>query len=65
MSNEMVVQVALWTDVAGHLSNNIRVIGTSPVRVSATGSEMMGARLRQLVIQSDSAKAVIMAIRAA
>ncbi len=65
VSNEIVVQVATWTDVDGHLSNDIRAMGTPATRVFAVRGEMMVARLRQLAIQRDWAKAAIIVIRAA
>ena len=65
LSNEVVAQVALWTDVVGHLSNTIRANATPQARVLAEGSEMVAARLRHLAVLSDGAKSVIILIRAA
>ena len=64
MPNEVICQVALWVDVVGHLSNDIRVRGTTPTRAFRDGWEMIRARLRQLAVQSDLARAVIIVIRA-
>ncbi len=65
LSNEIVAQLALWTDVVGHLSNAIRAKATPPARVLAEGGEMVAARLRHLAVLSDGAKSVIILIRAA
>ena len=62
---DVVVQVALWTDVVGHCANDARAVGTAPARVFVEGEEMFGARLRFLAVQSDSARTVIRQIRAA
>ena len=64
MPNEVICQVALWVDVVGHLSNDIRARGTTPTRAFRDGGEMIRARLRQLAVQSDLARAVIIVIRA-
>ncbi len=64
MPKEVVLQVALWIDVVGHLSNDIRALGTTPARVVLDGGEMVKAHLRQLAVQSDEARAVIRLIRA-
>ena len=63
MPKEVVCQVALWVDVVGHLSNDMRAQGTSPTRALIDGAEMIKARLRQLAVQSNEASAVISAIR--
>ena len=63
LPNEVVCQVALWADVVGHLSNDIRARGTTPTRAFRDGGEMIRARLRQLAVQSDQARAVINFIR--
>jgi hypothetical protein len=63
LSEEVVPQVALWVDVVGHLSNDMRAQGTSPTRALIDGAEMIKARLRQLAVQSNEASAVISAIR--
>jgi hypothetical protein len=65
MPNEVVCQVALWADVVGHLTNDMRARGTTPSRALMDGGEMIRARLRQLAVQSDPARAVISVIRAA
>jgi hypothetical protein len=65
LSGEDVPQVALWADVVGHLSNDIRALGMSPTRALLEGEGMMAARLRQLALQSDGARAVIRLIRVA
>ncbi len=65
MPKEDVLLVALWIDVVGHLSNDIRVLGTTPARAFLDGAEMIRARLRQLAIQSDAASAVIRVVSAA
>jgi hypothetical protein len=65
MPKEDVCQVALWVDVVGHLSNDLRALGTSPSRALRDGAEMIRARLRQLAVQSEEARAVISLIRAA
>ena len=62
---EVCVQIAVWTDVVGHLSNDIRATGIPVAVVAGSGEAMMDARLRQLAIQSDGAKAVILSIRTA
>jgi hypothetical protein len=59
------VQVALWTDVVGHCANDIRAAGATPSRAFEEGGDMMTARLRFLAVQSDSARTVILRIRAA
>ncbi len=64
MPNEVVCQVALWADVVGHLTNDMRARGTTPSRALMDGGEMIRARLRQLAVQSDLARAVIIVIRA-
>mgnify|MGYP000429535885 CR=1 FL=1 len=63
LSEEVVPQVALWVDVVGHLSNDMRAQGTSPTRALIDGAEMIKARLRQLAVQSNEASVVISAIR--
>ena len=65
LPNEVVPQVALWTDVVGHLSNDIRANATPPTRVLAIGADMVAARLRHLAVLCDGAGAVITLIRAA
>jgi hypothetical protein len=65
LSNEAASQVAIWTDVVGHLSNDIRANATSPTRVLAEGADMMEARLRHLSVLCDGAGAVIRLIRVA
>ncbi len=65
LSNDLCEQLALWSDVVGHMSNDIRAMGTSPSRVFSDGAGVMIARLRQIVVQSDEARAVISEIRAA
>ncbi len=65
LSNEIVAQLALWTDVVGHLSNATRANATPPARVLAEGGEMLAARLRHLAVLCDGAKSVIIVIRAA
>ena len=64
LPNEVVPQVALWTDVVGHCANDIRSQGISPAQVRRGSGGMFAARLRQLALQSDSARAVISSIRA-
>jgi hypothetical protein len=58
-----ILEVALWVDVVGHLSNDMRALGMSPTRTLLEGGDMMVARLRQLAVQSDAARAVIRGIR--
>jgi hypothetical protein len=65
MSDLVISQAALWSDVVGHCANDIRMQGLSPERVFREGGGMFTARLRQLAVQSDSARAVICLIRAA
>ncbi len=65
LSNEAVSQVVIWSDVVGHLSNDIRANATSPIRVLEIGADMVEARLRHLSVLSDGAGAVIRLIRAA
>jgi hypothetical protein len=65
LPNEVVPQIALWTDVVGHLSNSIRANAIPPSRVLVEGEDMMEARLRHLSVQSDGAGAVISLIRVA
>ena len=65
LAPEVVVQLALWTDVVGHCANDIRAAGTAPAQVLAVGHEMMAARLRFLAVQSDLSRDVIRGIRAA
>jgi hypothetical protein len=65
LAPDVVVQLALWSDVVGHCANDIRACGTAPARVLAVGHEMMAARLRFLALQSDGTRAVIRRIRAA
>ena len=65
LSPDVCVQIAIWTDVVGHLSNDIRA-GSAPAPVNdEAGEGMVHARLRQLAVQCDGAKAVITVIRAA
>ena len=65
LSPDVCVQIAIWTDVVGHLSNDIRA-GSAPAPVNdEAGEGMVHARLRQLAVQCDGAKAVIIVIRAA
>ena len=63
LPSDAIVQLALWTDVVGHLSNDSRLTGISPTRVLREGVGMIGARLRQLAVQSDQARGVIGSIR--
>ncbi len=65
LPNEAVPQVAIWTDIVGHLSNDIRANATPSNLVLATGADMIVARLRHLSVLSDGAGAVISLIRAA
>jgi hypothetical protein len=65
LAPDVVVQLALWTDVVGHCANDARAAGTAPARVLAEGHEMMNARLRFLAVQSDCSRVVIQRIRAA
>ena len=65
LAPDVVVQLALWTDIVGHCANDVRALGTAPARVLADGLEMMNARLRFLAVQSDCSGAVIRRIRAA
>ncbi len=65
MPKEVVLQIALWVDVIGHLSNDSRALGISPSRSFLDGGELIKTRLRQLAVQSDEARAVIRGIRTA
>ncbi len=65
LTSEAVLEVALWVDVVGHLSYDMRALGMSPMRTLLEGEDMMSARLRQLALQSEEARAVIRAIRVA
>ena len=65
MPNEVIVQVALWTDVVGHLSNDIRANATLPSRFLVAGKDMIEARLRHLAVLCDGTGAVIRLIGAA
>ncbi len=65
LAPDVVVQLALWSDVVGHCANDIRAAGTAPALVLAVGHEMMAARLRFLAVQSDLSRDVIRGIRAA
>ncbi len=65
LSRGVVLELALWVDVVGHLSNDMRALGMSPTRTLLEGGDMMSARLWQLAVQSDEARAVIRAIRVA
>ncbi len=64
MPKEVVCQVVLWVDVVGHLSNDMRALGTPPARAFVDGGEMIKARLRQLAFQSEESRAVIRLTRA-
>jgi endonuclease/exonuclease/phosphatase family metal-dependent hydrolase len=65
LAPDVVVQLALWSDVVGHCANEIRALGTAPAQVLADGHEMMAARLRFLAVQSDCTRSVIRRVRAA
>ena len=65
LPKEVVSQVAIWTDVVGHLSNDIRANATPPTRVLAEGVDMIAARLRHLSVLSDGAGDVIRLVRVA
>ncbi len=65
LTRQVVLEMALWVDVVGHLSNDMRALGMSPTRTLLEGGDMMSARLRQVAVQSDEARAVIRSIRVA
>ncbi len=65
LPNEVVRQIALWVDVVGHLPNDIRALGITPSRIFSDGWDMIKARLGQIAVQSDEARAVIRGIRSA
>jgi hypothetical protein len=64
LPNEVIPQVAIWTDIVGHLSNDIRANATPPSRVLTMGVDMIVARLRHLAVLSEGARAVIVSVGA-
>jgi hypothetical protein len=65
LSTNTCVQLALWSDVVGHLSNDIRAMGTPFVLTAGAGTEMVNARLRAVSVLGDDIRPVILQIRAA
>jgi hypothetical protein len=65
LPKEVALEVCIWSDVVGHLSNDIRANATLPSRFLVAGKDMIEARLRHLSVLCDGTGAVIRLIGAA